>query len=505
MNKKVILAILDGWGQTQNPAVSAIAQAKTPYMDYLMQHYPNSYLSTSGLDVGLPEGQMGNSEVGHMNLGAGRIVYQDFVRINLAVENGSLAKEKNLTDALEYAQTHGKNVFFLGLLSDGGVHSHLNHLKGLIKIAEQYNTKNYVFAFTDGRDVDPHSGKGFIEDLVNFSENTHTKLAGIIGRYYAMDRDKRWERVKLAYDLLINAQGEKTTNPVQAIDQSYQNEVTDEFIKPIVVTQPDGSPTATIKSDDVIIFFNFRTDRGRQLTEVLTQKDYSDFGMKTLPLYYVTMTNYDDNFKNIKVIYDKDNLDQTLGEVVAAFGKKQIRIAETEKYPHVTFFFSGGREETFDGEKRILVNSPKVATYDLQPEMSAYEVKDKLVAELKNQQTDLVILNFANGDMVGHTGVFSAAVKAAETVDTCLKEVVETGLENGYTSIIIADHGNAECMIKPDGSPHTAHTTNPVPLILVDKDIQHIKHGILGDIAPTILKLMGLPQPEKMDRHSLVD
>lgn len=504
MNKKVILAILDGWGQTQNPAVSAIAQAQTPFMDYLLANYPNASLSTSGLDVGLPEGQMGNSEVGHMNLGAGRIVYQDFVRINLAVANGTLAQEKPLTDALEYAQKNHKNVHFLGLVSDGGVHSHIEHLKGLIKIAEKYQTRNYVFAFTDGRDVDPHSGKGFIEDLENFTQNTHTKIAGVIGRYYAMDRDKRWERVQLVYDLLVNGKGEKSTNPVQTIAESYKNGVTDEFIKPIVVTQPDGSPTATIQPNDVVIFFNFRTDRGRQLTEVLTQNDRLDFGMKTLPLYYVTMTNYDDKYKNVHIIYDKDNLDETLGEIVSKAGKKQIRIAETEKYPHVTFFFSGGREAIFDGEKRILINSPKVATYDLQPEMSAFEVKDKLVVELKNQQTDLVILNFANGDMVGHTGVFSAAVKAAETVDICLKEVVETGLENGYTSIVIADHGNAECMIKPDGSAHTAHTTNPVPLILVDKELKHIESGILGDIAPTILKLMGIPQPAKMDRHSLV-
>ena len=503
MNKKVILAILDGWGMTQNPKVSAIAQANTPFMDNAWQQYPHANLSTAGLDVGLPEGQMGNSEVGHMNLGAGRIVYQDFVKINRAVDNGDLAKEPVLKDALEYAQTHNKQVHFLGLLSDGGVHSHINHLKGLIDIAERYNTKNYVHAFTDGRDVDPHSGKGFIEDIDNYCEDKHTKLASIIGRYYAMDRDKRWERVKLAYDLLVNGQGVATTRPVEAVQNSYDNDVTDEFIKPIVITQND-KPTATIQSGDVIIFYNFRTDRGRQLTHVLTQEDMPDFQMHTLPLYYVTMTNYDDNFEGIKVIYDKDNLTQTLGEIVSKAGKKQIRIAETEKYPHVTFFFSGGREKEFDGEKRILVNSPKVATYDLQPEMSAYEVKDKLIPELKNETADMVILNFANGDMVGHTGVFEAAVKAAETVDICLKEVVETGLEHGYTSIIIADHGNAECMYKADGSAHTAHTTNPVPLILVDKDIKSIKSGILADIAPTILKLMGIEKPEIMDRETLV-
>ncbi len=503
MNKKVILAILDGWGMTQNPKVSAIKQANTPFMDAAWEQYPHATLSTSGMDVGLPEGQMGNSEVGHMNLGAGRIVYQDFVKINRAVEQGSLAKEPVLTDALEYAQTHNKQVHFLGLLSDGGVHSHIKHLKGLIDIAEQYNTKNYVHAFTDGRDVDPHSGKGFISDIMQYCEGKNTALASIVGRYYAMDRDKRWERVKLAYDLLVNGQGVATTNPEEAVQNSYDQDITDEFIKPIVVTN-NGQPVATIQSGDVIVFYNFRTDRGRQLTHVLTQEDMPAHQMHTLPLYYVTMTNYDENFEGIKVIYDKDNLTETLGEIVSKAGKKQIRIAETEKYPHVTFFFSGGREDEFEGEKRILVNSPKVATYDLQPEMSAYEVKDKLVPELRNETADMVILNFANGDMVGHTGVFEAAVKAAETVDTCLKEVVETGLEHGYTSIIIADHGNAECMVKPDGSAHTAHTTNPVPLILVDKDLKTIKSGILADIAPTILKLMGVAQPEVMDRQALI-
>lgn len=504
MNKKVILIILDGWGQTQNPKVSAIAQAKTPYMDYLMQKYPNATLSTSGLDVGLPEGQMGNSEVGHMNLGAGRIVYQDFVKINLAVDNGTLDHEPVLVEAFKYAEENNKKVHFLGLVSDGGVHSHINHLKGLVNIAEKYNTKNYIHAFTDGRDVDPHSAKGFIEEVLQFSDGTHTKLATVVGRYYAMDRDKRWERVKVAYDVMVNGVGENCKDAVDCIQKSYDNNVTDEFIKPIVMVDDNNQPIAKIEENDVIIFFNFRTDRGRELTEVLTQKKYVEYGMQTLKLQYVTMTNYDDNFKNIKVIYDKDNLNETLGEIVSKAGKTQIRIAETEKYPHVTFFFSGGRESEFEGEKRILVNSPKVATYDLQPEMSAYEVKDKLVPELKAKTTDMVILNFANGDMVGHTGVFSAAVKAAETVDACLKEVVETGLENGYTSIIIADHGNAECMIKPDGSVHTAHTTNPVPLILVDKELTSIKSGILADIAPTILKLMGLEQPAAMDRHSLV-
>jgi len=504
MNKKVMLIILDGWGQTQNKAVSALAQAHTPYIDYLMANYPNATLLTSGLDVGLPDGQMGNSEVGHMNLGAGRIVYQDFVKINLAVENGTLAHEKEVIAAFEYAQKNNKKVHFLGLVSDGGVHSHINHLKGLIKIAEPYGTKNYIHAFTDGRDVDPYSGKGFLTDLVQFTQNTNTQIASVVGRYYAMDRDKRWERVKIAYDLLVNGIGEKATDVVQAIQNNYDLNVTDEFIKPIVNCDAQGQPLAVIEPDDVVLFYNFRTDRGRELTEVLTQKKYVEYGMQTLKLYYVTMANYDEKFVGIHVIYDKDNLTETLGEIVSKAGKKQIRIAETEKYPHVTFFFSGGQEANFEGEKRILVNSPKVATYDLQPEMSAFEVKDKLLPELRNSTADMVILNFANGDMVGHTGVFEAAVKAAETVDSCLKEVVETGLENGYTSIIIADHGNAEVMINPDGSVNTAHTTNPVPLILVDKDIKSIKKGILANIAPTILKLMGIPKPAVMDQESLV-
>ncbi len=504
MNKKVILIILDGWGMTQNPEVSALKQADTPYIDYLIKKYPNATLLTSGLDVGLPDGQMGNSEVGHMNLGAGRIVYQDFVRINKAIDTDDFANEKVLKDAFEYAEKNQKKVHFLGLLSDGGVHSHTKHLEALVKIGEQYQTENYIHAFTDGRDVDPHSGKGFVQDLQVFLKGTHTKLASIIGRYYAMDRDNRWERVKQAYDLLVNGVGTKTTEPIQAIKDSYNQDITDEFIKPIVICDTSMKPLASIEKDDVIIFFNFRTDRGRELTEVLSQKDYPDFGMKKLPVHYVTMTNYDEKFKGINVIYNKENLKQTLGEVVAHYGKKQIRIAETEKYPHVSFFFSGGREKLFEGEKRILVNSPKVATYDLKPEMSAYEVRDKLLPELNNQTADLVILNFANGDMVGHTGIFKAAVKAAETVDVCLKDVIETGLINNYTSIVIADHGNAECMIKPDGSPHTAHTTNPVPLILVDNDRKHINSGILANIAPTILEIMDLPKPEEMTEESLL-
>lgn len=505
MNHKAILIILDGWGMTQNPKVSALAQANTPYIDYLTNTYPHATLSTSGLDVGLPEGQMGNSEVGHMNLGAGRIVYQDFVKINKAVENKQLGQQKAIKGAFEYAQKNNKKVHFLGLLSDGGVHSHVKHLKALVQIAEKYKTKNYIHAFTDGRDVDPLSGKGFIQDFQNFLQNTNTKIASIIGRYYAMDRDNRWERIKLAYDLLVHAKGEKYSDPVVAMQKSYDKDITDEFIKPIVICDDNKKALATIAKDDVVIFYNFRTDRGRELTEVLTQNDYPEYAMHKLDLHYVTMTNYDQNFKGINVVFNKENLSETLGEIVAKAGKKQIRIAETEKYPHVTFFFSGGREKVFEGESRLLVNSPKVATYDLQPEMSAYEVRDKLLPELKKQAADLVILNFANGDMVGHTGVFKAAVKAAETLDTCLKDVVETGLENGYTSIIIADHGNAECMIKPDGSPHTAHTTNPVPLILVDKDRKHIHKGILANIAPTILDIMGIKKPDLMTEKSLLN
>lgn len=505
MNTKAILIILDGWGMTQNPKVSALKQANTPYLDYLNKNYAHATLKTSGLDVGLPDGQMGNSEVGHMNLGAGRIVYQDFVKINKAVESGSLAKEKVIQNAFKYAEKNNKKVHFLGLVSDGGVHSHINHLKALVKIAEAYQTQNYVHAFTDGRDVDPYSGFGFIQDLQEFLKGTHTQIASLIGRYYAMDRDNRWNRVQLAYDLLVHGKGAKTTDLIKSIQDSYEKKVTDEFITPFVVCDASQQPLTKIEKEDVVIFYNFRTDRGRELTEVLTQSDKLEFGMKKLDLHYVTLTNYDKNFKNIKVVYDKENLDKTLGEIVAASGKKQIRIAETEKYPHVTFFFSGGREKLFDGEKRILVNSPKVATYDLQPEMSAFEVRDKLLPELKSQTADLIILNFANGDMVGHTGVFKAAVKAAETVDACLKDVVETGLKNGYTSIIIADHGNAECMLKPDGSPHTAHTTNPVPLLLVDKDRKRIKSGVLANIAPTLLEILGIDKPKEMTEKSLLN
>ena len=505
MNKKVILMILDGWGISKDPKISAIDQANTPFIDSLYAKYPHATLRTDGLNVGLPEGQMGNSEVGHMNLGAGRIVYQDLVKINLAVESNSLAKEPVLIDAFDYAKKNNKPVHFLGLLSDGGVHSHINHLYGLINAANAYGLENiFIHAFTDGRDVDPKSGFGFVTALEEFLKNKNGKIATVTGRYYAMDRDKRWERVKLAYDALVKGIGEHSKNLLKAIEKSYDDDITDEFIKPIIAVDANNEPVATIKDGDVVIFFNFRTDRGRQLTQALTQEDFHEQNMHKLNLHYVTMTNYDDTFKKVNVIFEKDNLDDTLGEVLERHGKKQIRIAETEKYPHVTFFFSGGRETPFKGETRILRNSPKVATYDLKPEMSAYELRNALVPELEKEETDFICLNFANGDMVGHTGVMEAAIKACEAVDQCVKDVVTSALEHNYTTLIIADHGNCDTMVNADGTPNTAHTTNPVPIILVDKDLKHVKSGILGDLAPTILKLMGIPQPEAMTQHSLV-
>jgi len=500
MNKKVILMILDGWGKSPDPKVSAIDNANTPFIDSLYHNYPNAQLRTDGLHVGLPEGQMGNSEVGHMNLGAGRIVYQDLAKINLAIDNNTLAQEQVLIDAFNYAKAENKNVHFLGLLSDGGVHSHINHLKGLITATEASGVKNaFIHAFTDGRDVDPKSGKGFVQDIEDFTLNTNTKLASLTGRYYAMDRDNRWERIKLAYDALVNGTGELSNNLPQSVQNHYDTDITDEFIKPIIKSNAEGLPLATIKEDDVVIFFNFRTDRGRELTDALYQNDHHEQNMHKLNLYYVTMTNYGDAFSGIKVIFDKDNITETLGEVLEKHNKTQIRIAETEKYPHVTFFFSGGQETPFKGESRILKNSPKVATYDLKPEMSAFELTDALVPELEKETTDFVCLNFANGDMVGHTGSMSAAIQACEVVDKCVEKVVTTALAHGYTTLLIADHGNCETMINPDGSPNTAHTTNPVPLILIDKELKTIKDGVLGDMAPTILKLMGVEQPKAMD------
>jgi 2,3-bisphosphoglycerate-independent phosphoglycerate mutase len=505
MNKKVILMILDGWGTSPDPKVSAIDNANTPFIDSLYTQYAHASLRTDGLNVGLPEGQMGNSEVGHMNLGAGRIVYQDLAKINLALQNKTLNQEKALNDAFAYAKQNNKAVHFLGLVSDGGVHSHTSHLQALLDAAQDYGLqKVYIHAFTDGRDVDPKSGVKYIEELGNYIYNTPAKIATVIGRYYAMDRDKRWERVKLAYDALVNGKGKQSTDAVLTILDNYHHKITDEFIEPIIMVDQNNQPLATIQNDDVVIFFNFRTDRGRQLTEALSQKDFHEQNMHKLNLYYVTMTNYDDTYNNVHVIYDKDNITQTLGEVLEKAGKKQIRIAETEKYPHVTFFFSGGREEPFVGESRILKNSPKVATYDLQPEMSAFELKDALIPELKKGEVDFVCLNFANGDMVGHTGDMQAAIKACQAVDICVKEVIETAIQNNYTTIVIADHGNCETMINPDGSPNTAHTTNPVPIILVDKNNIGITDGVLGDIAPTILDLMGIEKPVVMTQHSLL-
>ncbi len=497
--------ILDGWGVSHDASLSAISQANTPFIDSLYNNYPHAQLLTHGMNVGLPDGQMGNSEVGHMNLGAGRIVYQDLAKINLAVESGTLRNEKELQEAFQYAKNNNKNVHFLGLVSNGGVHSHINHLKGLLAAAQQENLKNvYVHAFTDGRDVDPHSGKNFIAELQSHLAETGGALATIIGRYFAMDRDKRWERVKKTYDLLRFGKGNPSKNAIKSIEESYANGISDEFIEPIVMTNSKGKPMATIEEDDVVIFFNFRTDRGRQLTEALTQKNHEQFGMKTLPLYFVTLTNYDDSFGNIHVVYNKENLHDTLGEVLEKNGKKQIRIAETEKYPHVTFFFSGGREIPFEGEKRILCPSPAVATYDLKPEMSAYDLRDMILPEIENETADFICLNFANPDMVGHTGVFEAAITACETVDICTKGIVEKALKSHYTTIIIADHGNSETMRNADGTPNTAHTTNPVPIIVVDPEIKTVKNGILGDIAPTILAIMGVEIPEIMRQNSLI-
>lgn len=500
MDKKVLLMILDGWGLATNPEVSAIDKANTPFIDSLFEKYPHSRLDASGLAVGLPEGQMGNSEVGHMNIGAGRVVYQDLVKINKAVDEGDLNENPVLKNAFAKAKESGKKVHFIGLVSDGGVHAHIKHLKGLCDAAKANGVEEaYIHAFTDGRDTDPKSGLGFLEDLMNHCEQSTGRIASVIGRYYAMDRDKRWERVKLAYDAMVLGEGEKSKDILSSIRKSYANGVTDEFIRPIVQVDEGGKAIATIEDGDVVICFNFRTDRGREITQVLTQQDFEDYKMKKLDLHYITFTNYDDTFKGVEIIFGKDNLQNTLGEVLAKNGKKQIRIAETEKYPHVTFFFSGGRETEFEGESRILCSSPKVATYDLQPEMSAYEIAKKINVELDKKEADFICLNFANADMVGHTGVFEAAVKACEAVDECANSVVSTALKNDYTVIVIADHGNSDLMINEDGSPNTAHTTNLVPCIMVDKnDRLEVKDGKLGDLAPTILKMMGVDLPAEM-------
>ncbi len=507
MKNKVILMILDGWGLGDKPEVSAIAKAHTPFMDSLPAKYPNSRLEASGLAVGLPEGQMGNSEVGHMNIGAGRVVYQDLVKVSQAIKDGSLKENETLQNAFSYAKDNKKKLHYIGLVSDGGVHSHIDHLKGLCSLAKEAGVEQvFVHPFTDGRDTDPKSGLGFLEDLQQHLDTTGARIASVTGRYYAMDRDKRWERVKLAYDALVKGQGKKTTDIFAAIKDSYEEGVTDEFIKPIIHTNEQGQPLATIEEGDVVLCFNFRTDRGREITMALTQQDFPEQDMHKLNLHYVTLTNYDDTFKNVGIVFDKDKLQNTLGEVLARAGKKQIRIAETEKYPHVTFFFSGGRETEFEGESRLMCPSPKVATYDLQPEMSAYDIRDKIIPELEKEEVDFVCLNFANPDMVGHTGVFDAAVKACEVVDECAKAVVETGLQHGYSSIIIADHGNSDYMMNEDGSPNTAHTTNLVPCILVTPQKMEVKlkDGKLGDLAPTILHLLDVPAPADMTGDLLI-
>lgn len=508
MSKKALLAILDGWGIGTDPKVSAIAQANTPFMDSCYEKFPNTTLEASGLAVGLPAGQMGNSEVGHMNLGAGRVVYQNLVKLNMAVENGSLGKEQKIVDAFEYAKLNDKNIHFIGLTSDGGVHSHINHLKGLLIAANDNAVSDRVFvhAFTDGRDCDPHSGKGLIEDLLHHLQTTGGQLASVVGRYYAMDRDKRWERVKLAYDAMVNGVGKETTDVLGAIQQSYDEGVTDEFLLPIIHLNGDGLPIAKIQEGDVVFCFNFRTDRGREITEVLSQQDFPEFGMQRMDLYYVTLTNYDKDFKNVKVVFDEEVLSETMGEVLEKNGKSQIRVAETEKYPHVTFFFSGGREDVFLNEKRILCPSPKdVPTYDLKPEMSANDITANILPEIENETADFICLNFANTDMVGHTGVFSAAVKAAETVDKCIEQVATAAYNHGYTVFILADHGNSDVMINPDGSPNTQHSTNLVPLIVMDKDRKwQLRPGKLGDVAPSILTTMGIEIPEAMTGEVIV-
>jgi len=512
MSKKAILAILDGWGLGTNPEVSALDKANTPFIDSCYQKFPHTTLEASGLAVGLPAGQMGNSEVGHMNLGAGRVVYQNLVKLNMAVENGTLGQQQIIQDAFDYAKRENKKLHFIGLVSNGGVHSHINHLKGLLTAAHEFglNENVFVHAFTDGRDCDPHSGLGFIEELQKHMETTVGKLATVTGRYYAMDRDKRWERVKLAYDAMVEGVGIQTTDALAAINASYDNNVTDEFLKPIILvkTTETGNivPVAKIIDNDVVICFNFRTDRGREITEVLTQKDFPEFFMRKLNLHYITLTNYDKTYQNVQVVFDEEVLKDTMGEILERNGKTQIRIAETEKYPHVTFFFSGGREEEFNGERRLLCPSPKdVPTYDLKPEMSAYDITNIIVPELENGTADFVCLNFANTDMVGHTGVFEAAIKAAETVDKCIEKVATTAYEHGYAVFILADHGNSDVMINPDGTPNTQHSTNLVPFIVMDKDhTWNLKPGKLGDVAPTILKVMGVEIPEAMTGNILV-
>jgi 2,3-bisphosphoglycerate-independent phosphoglycerate mutase len=499
-NKKSILLIMDGWGLGRDKKADAIQHAKIPFVNSLYKKYPNSTLVTCGEAVGLPDGQMGNSEVGHLNLGAGRIVYQELQRINVAIKDGSLAKNPVLLAAIDYAKSKGKRLHLMGLVSNGGVHSHINHLKAIIDLCQQQGLKEvYIQAFTDGRDTDPKSGLGFLTELQAHLDQTVGKIASVSGRYFAMDRDKRWERVKLAYDALVNGKGPTASNAIAAVEQSYSAQITDEFIKPTVIIGNDQQPLATIQNGDAVICFNFRTDRCREITEVLTQQDMPDQAMHTLTLHYTTFTQYDHSFKAVHVIFENDDLKNTIGEIISNNGLKQIRIAETEKYPHVSFFFSGGREKPFEGEKRMMIPSPKVATYDLQPEMSAYELTDAILPEINNRTADFICLNFANADMVGHTGSWPAVIKAVETVDKCVEKIIHAALENGYTTFLTADHGNADFMLNEDGSPNTAHSLNLVPIFIIDKDwTGPVKSGKLGDIAPTILSFMQLPIPTEM-------
>ena len=505
-NKKVILVIMDGWGLGKTKSADAIQNARTPFVSSLYAQYPNTTLITCGEAVGLPEGQMGNSEVGHLNIGAGRIVYQELQRINVAIRDASFAKNANLLQAISLAKSSNKPLHLLGLVSDGGVHSHINHLKAIIDICHRQDVSEvYIHAFTDGRDTDPKSGIGFLKELQAHLDGTTGKIATVSGRYFAMDRDKRWERVKLAYEAMVRGEGETSSNAITALETAYSNNITDEFLKPTVILRSDLQPVATIKDGDVVLCFNFRTDRCREITQVLTQTDMPEFGMKKLSLHYTTMTEYDKTYENISVIFETDNLNKTLGEIIQDNGLRQIRIAETEKYPHVTFFFSGGRELTFENERRIMLSSPKVATYDLKPEMSAYEVTDAILPELEKETADFICLNYANADMVGHTGIWDAAIKAVETVDTCVQRVVTTALNHGYVVFLTADHGNADYMINEDGTPNTAHTLNPVPFFIIDKTWNGvIKPGKLADIAPTILKVMGLPIPVEMTGETLI-
>jgi 2,3-bisphosphoglycerate-independent phosphoglycerate mutase len=504
--KRVILVIMDGWGLGKVASSDAIKNADTPFTNSLYTKYPNTTLITCGEAVGLPDGQMGNSEVGHLNLGAGRVVYQELQRINVAVRDGSFAKNEIFLQAMQYAKANNKPLHLLGLVSDGGVHSHINHLKAIIDTCKSEGLNDvFIHAFTDGRDCDPKSGLGFITQLQQHLNNSVGQIATVSGRYYAMDRDKRWERVKLAYDALVKGQGEKATDAIAAVENAYANNITDEFIKPTVIFNEAQQPLATIQDGDVAICFNFRTDRCREITQVLTQTDFPEFGMKKLDLHYTTVTQYDETYKKVNVIFNNDNLNNTLGEVLEKNGLKQIRAAETEKYPHVTFFFSGGREIPFEGEKRIMATSPKVATYDLQPEMSAYELTESLLPEIINKTADFICLNYANTDMVGHTGVWPAVIKAAETVDSCVEKIITAALKSDYTVFLTADHGNADYMINEDGSPNTAHTLNPVPFFIIDKDWKGIiKPGKLGDLAPTILTMMGLPIPKEMTGDILI-